>query len=139
MLQVENLLPQVLSRFFEVTAVCDLLWNSFGKESLTVPVFWCSRHTREWIKVLLACVYKCQFGKCLFFSFLPRFKYFLYLDPLVTSEAAALLGLLKKYLLFGKLFVSSVQCKIKDRSRIQLLKYECLVFFGLLQGTPREV
>lgn len=42
MLQVKNLLPQVLSRFFEVIAICDLLWNSFGKEHLPVPVSWCS-------------------------------------------------------------------------------------------------
>lgn len=28
-----------------------------------------------------------------------------------------------------------MQCKIKARSRIQLLKYKCLVLFGPLQGT----
>lgn len=64
---------------------------------------------------------------------LPHFKYFLYLDPLVTSEPGAFQGLLKKYFLFpggiyfrgiGKLLVSSVQCKIKDRSSIQLM--ECV-------------
>lgn len=34
MLRMQRLLPQVLSRFFEVTAICDLLWISFEKESL---------------------------------------------------------------------------------------------------------
>lgn len=58
--------------------------------------------------MLLVCVYKCQFGKCSFF--LPRFKYFLYLDPLVTSEPGYFWGLLKKYLLFlGEIYFKELE------------------------------
>lgn len=48
--------------------------------------------------MLLVSVYSCQFD--IYWGFLPHFKYFLYLDPLVTSEPGAFQHLLKKYLLF---------------------------------------
>lgn len=42
--------------------------------------------------------------------FLPRFKYFLYLDPLVTSEPGYFWGLLKKYLLFlGEIYFKELE------------------------------
>lgn len=57
----------------------------------------------------IVCVYKCQFGKCSF-SFPPCFKYFLHLDPLVTSEPGAFQSLLKKYLLFlGEIYFKDLE------------------------------
>lgn len=71
--------------------------------------------------MLLVCVYKCQFGKYSFF-FLPRFKYFLYLDPLVTSEPGAFQRLFKKYLLFlGGVYFEELEnslyllCNVKSK------------------------
>lgn len=135
----------MLSRFFEVTAVYDLLWNSFGRETLIVLVSWCSWHTWEWIKVLLFCVYKCQLGKCFFF-FLPRFKSFHYLDPLVTPQPAAFQGLLKKYLFLGEIYFEELEnslyllCSVKSKrgAGFSCWNISFEYFLGYYKVTPEK-
>ena len=84
---------------------------------------------------------KCQFGKCSFSSHvtsvfftgihcqLPSLVLFIIClrNVCCVSSSDLLWGI-------GKLFIPSVQWKIKVRSRIKLLKHKCLVLFGLLQG-----
>lgn len=140
---MQRLLPQVLSRFFEVTAICDsvdLFWKGIsGFFFLCLDVADLCGNGSKWRLFVRA------FGKRSFVSHASNVS-FIWIHCWLLSLALFSICLGNVYCVSSrdllwrvrKLFIPPGQWKIKVRSRIKLLKHKCLVLFGLLQGIIQE-